>query len=143
MSNQFPGYSDKDGGFTFEPCGLVAVVRLRGACGANACKALRQHLIDFAALCKPKLWGYLSISPNAQATTLEAEDILVDVGRLAVELGCCVDAHCLNHPLILEQTRRVRKNADFRADMRDSLFSSEQQALEYIHKVLAKKNRNR
>ena len=110
MSNKFSGYCDKDAGFTFEAWGLIAVVRLQGACGINAWKAVRQHLIDFAGMCQPKLWGYFSIAPDA-------ENILVEVGRLAVKLCCCVDAHCLNHLLILEQTRRVRENAEFRTDI--------------------------
>jgi hypothetical protein len=131
-------FKDKNGAVELSQRGRVVVVVLAGACGTRLISYYARVLSELGQTYQGKPWAYLCNGKNFQATTPEAQKLIVEAYDSCIKLGCRYDAYCFDSPVGKAQTQKIMQDCGNPTDIEKILFETEQLAETYLSKKLAK-----
>ena len=125
-------YKNKFGSLAMERRGRIILCSHTGSLNGSLMRFFNDHLEEVIGDLKGSPWGYLSSSLEATVATQEVEDLLVESGRLGLRWGCVAAAYVLKSPVAIDQTRRVREQLGIPTPLDDILFTTEEEAFNYL-----------
>lgn len=132
---------DKYGQYTLQYQDGILTSKIIGAIGHGLTAKFNHDIMEMFSLVKGTPFGYLGDLSECQAFTAEAEKLLYVSHKDAIKSGCVIDAYCVGTALSIEQLRRVRETAGIGTHLEKHLFSTQQDAREFIRAVLNKVNK--
>ncbi|GEK11863.1 MULTISPECIES: hypothetical protein [Pseudoalteromonas] len=82
-------------------------------------------------------WGYVSYSEKAIAATPQAYDLLVNVAKRCLQLGCVSAGYVLNSAIAKRQMEKLRKEIGMPEPIEQVLFVDLDTAVEYVNQNLS------
>ena len=136
-------FKDRNGGVELYKRGEIVVVILSGACGSAVINYYAEKLKKLGQTYEGQSWAYLCNGKNFQATTPEAQQIIVGAYSSCIKLGCCFEAYCFDSYVGKAQTQTIMHDCGNHIDIETVLFENEQKAEAFLLENLAQLSKSR
>jgi hypothetical protein len=131
-------YRDKHGDYVITASERIIEVKIVGSIGISFAQRFCK---DYAAAIKKlrcPTWGYFADLSESLGETIEAQAVMVELHKHCLANGGVIDAYTAQHAFVIDQIAKSRIQCGINSDMRHHLFSSREQAISFIDKVLEK-----
>jgi hypothetical protein len=128
--------SDKYGEYTVEIHGRILSVTIKGAMGLGLSRKYVNHVVEASEILKGAPWGYYACAIDFDASTYDANKVIISGYRRCIENGCVIDAYRINSPVAKNQLQLIRQSLDAGSSIEDNLFDSEEDAYKFINETL-------
>lgn len=135
MSTQY-SHKGRHGSYKLVRDGKVIIATISGAVGT---KLYQRYFEDFSRLAKSmdySCWGYILVSHDYHASTPQAEEGLMNAYLEFFDIGCKVDAYCIDSAMAIAQLDAIRKRCQFPSPIQERLFDDLDQAKEFVENFL-------